>query len=323
MVGVPNSVHACPWLIDSHRFNPTRWLTAKLSDSGSAANGLKFYQGIVLSSNKRHQSIRGLILRLLPSTYLTRPYVIYLNLVPRKKTCISCGVNDRMADLPVELVASCVTAAAVFALLLLSRRHRRERRGEADAPAEADRDGDGDSALLRVVIVDADNVRATLSWPSRTVFQRRVAHWGSTEPVPTAVILAVDGGSGNSAKLLSPNVVMTTSGRWRADDTIVRDVGWLFANGQSDILVVSSDKLLRKRCRAARMQPGGQRLRFEASEAFAGLLPAIGTAPAPETSGDATPCLARLVTWIVEQHPNPSTAAAERTQGLPVRGRKR
>ena len=34
------------------------------SDRRSVANGLKVYQGFVLSSNKRHQSIRGSILRL-------------------------------------------------------------------------------------------------------------------------------------------------------------------------------------------------------------------------------------------------------------------
>ena len=235
-----------------------------------------------------------------------------------------------MARLPVELVASCVTAVAILALLLLSRRRRSDSSGEADEPAGVDSvaevdsvaDFDSDSAP-RVVIVDADNVRAALSWPSRTGFQRSVAQWGSTETVSTAVILAVDGGSDCNAAFLSPGVVVTTSGRWRADDTIVRDVGWLFANGQRDILVVSSDKLLRKRCRAARSQPGSQRLRFEASEAFAGLLPAMRTAPPPETSGDATPRLVRLVRWIEEERPDPRTAAAERTQGLKIRGRKR
>ena len=100
-------------------------------------------------------------------------------------------------------------------------------------------DFDSDSAP-RVVIVDADNVRAALSWPSRTDFQRSVAQWGITETVSTAVVLAVDGGSDCNATFLSPSVVVTTSGRRRADDTIVRDVGWLFANGQRDILVVST-----------------------------------------------------------------------------------
>ena len=231
-----------------------------------------------------------------------------------------------------EILITSLGAAAILFALLHHSRHRRDRtttgRCDPDAAGEvndaSDLGDDGDiGAGPRVVIVDADNVRAALSWPSRTEFQRSVAQWGSTETVPTAVILAVDGGSDCHATFLSPSVVVTTSGRWRADDTIVRDVGWLCANGQRDILVVSSDKLLRKRCRAARLQPSNQRLRFEASEAFAGLLPAMRTAPPPDTSGDAIPHLVRLVRWIVEERPGPRTAAAERTKGLPIRGRKR
>ena len=53
------------------------------------------------------------------------------------------------------------------------------------------------------------------------------------------------------ATFLTAQTVLTTSGRWRADDTIVRDVGWLFDHGQPALTVVTSDKLLRKRCRAA------------------------------------------------------------------------
>ena len=130
-----------------------------------------------------------------------------------------------------------------------------------------------DGPPCRLLLVDADNVRAALAWPPREAFRRSVSRWSSTQPDLTAVILATDGGGDMAATLLGARMVLTTSGRWRADDTIVRDVRWLFSNGQDELTVVTSDKLLRKRCRAARGAPS-QRVRFEASEDFASWLPA-------------------------------------------------
>ena len=116
---------------------------------------------------------------------------------------------------------------------------------------DADEDEDEDAGTpCRILLVDADNVRAALAWPPREAFRRSVCRWSSTQPDLAAVILATDGGGDMGATLLGARVVLTTSGRWRADDTIVRDVRWLFANGQDELTVVTSDKLLRRRCRA-------------------------------------------------------------------------
>ena len=183
----------------------------------------------------------------------------------------------------------------------------------------------------RLLLVDADNVRAALAWPPREAFRRSVSRWSSTQPDLTAVILATDGGGDMAATLLGARMVLTTSGRWRADDTIVRDVRWLFSNGQDELTVVTSDKLLRKRCRAARGAPS-QRVRFEASEDFASWLPAWSDESA--ISEPAAPaCLHRrlraFLEWAASQ-PQPSTAARERmdlgASSRPcsaVRGRKR
>ena len=224
-------------------------------------------------------------------------------------------------------------AALLFAILL----RLREVFGTATPPPKAEanplRDEDVDGgAPCRLLLVDADNVRAALAWPPREAFRRSVSRWSSTQPDLTAVILATDGGGDMAATLLGARMVLTTSGRWRADDTIVRDVRWLFANGQDELTVVTSDKLLRKRCRATR-GAASQRVRFEASEDFASWLPAWSDESAIAEPA-APACLHRrlraFLEWAASQ-PQPSTAARERMDlggACPrpcsaVRGRKR
>ena len=208
-------------------------------------------------------------------------------------------------------------ATLLFAVLLWQ--WLRELFGTAPPPPKAAatpaaEDGDADAGTpCRILLVDADNVRAALAWPPREAFRRSVCRWSSTQPDLAAVILATDGGGDMGATLLGARVVLTTSGRWRADDTIVRDVRWLFANGQDELTVVTSDKLLRRRCRAAR-DAAGQRVRFEASEEFASRLPAWS-----DESAIAEPvvpaCLQRRLRAFLEwaaSAPRPSTAARER-----------
>ena len=139
-------------------------------------------------------------------------------------------------------------------------------------------------------------------------------------------LLSQTPGGDMDATFLTAQTVLTTSGRWRAGDTIVRDVGWLFDHGQPALTVVTSDKLLRKRCRAARVA-SDQRVRFEASEAFAGWLPAWQdahetTAEPPDLA--PAPIHPRLREFVefARQRPRPSTATRERTAGCSVRGRK-
>ena len=201
----------------------------------------------------------------------------------------------------------------------------------AATPAAEDEDADAGTPC-RILLVDADNVRAAMAWPPREAFRRSVCRWSSTQPVLAAVILATDGGGDMAATLLGARVVLTTSGRWRADDTIVRDVRWLFASGQDELTVVTSDKLLRRRCRAAR-DAAGQRVRFEASEEFASWLPAWSDESAIAEPA-APACLQRRLRAFLEwaaSAPRPSTAARERmdlggaspTPCPAVRGRKR
>ena len=182
----------------------------------------------------------------------------------------------------------------------------------AATPAAEDEGADAGTPC-RILLVDADNVRAALAWPPREAFRRSVCRWSSTQPDLAAVILASDGGGDMGATLLGARVVLTTSGRWRADDTIVRDVRWLFANGQDELTVVTSDKLLRRRCRAAR-DAAGQRVRFQASEEFASRLPAWSDESAIAEPA-APACLQRRLRAFLEwaaSAPRPSTAARER-----------
>ena len=234
-------------------------------------------------------------------------------------------------ELGVEVGAVLLGLAALLtALVWLSQRSQTATppKTAANPPPTARDDEDG--APCRLLFVDADNVRAALAWPPREAFRHSVSRWSSTQPDLTAVILATDGGGDMAATFLGARMVLTTSGRWRADDTIVRDVRWLFANGQDELTVVTSDKLLRKRCRAARGN-ARQRVRFEASEAFASWLPAWQDAAA-SAEPVAPTCLHRrlrtFVEWAASQ-PQPSTAAKERLAldgprpCSAVRGRKR
>ena len=131
-----------------------------------------------------------------------------------------------------------------------------------------------------VVFVDADNVRASMGWPGSLVFRQAVQRWAmssSSSGPDQLVIIGVDGRTERQHAFEMEgggSVLVTFSGaRWKADDTIVRDVAWWLGSCSASLLVVSSDKLLRKRCREQAQLVGtggvGTRLRFETGDAFA------------------------------------------------------
>lgn len=142
----------------------------------------------------------------------------------------------------------------------------------------------------RIVLCDADNVRGALGWPTSASFRNSVQRWASKSVETSLVVIAGDGRKGAQhacAIDASYSVLRTFSGgRWKADDTIVRDVAWwLRKSSNLTICVISSDKQLRSRCRKAgneaaaagegqkdevSMRQGAvPKLVFESSETFA------------------------------------------------------
>ena len=176
------------------------------------------------------------------------------------------------------------------------------------------------AAGATVVLVDQDNCRASAGWPPAKAFRERLNRLYALDPrhANTAMVIAVDerrhsgkadGGTAPRvrARQLGPRVVVAYSGpRHRADDLIARDCEWWGARPDvAELLIVSSDKLVRRRCNevkrrcgeARRQACGGQdvRLRFETGEAFVLLLP-------PEREAGAA--------VLAESHPTPTDPAA-------------
>eukprot|EP00966_Prymnesium_polylepis_P182669 4232203-Prymnesium_polylepis.2 len=143
-----------------------------------------------------------------------------------------------------------------------------------------------------VVLIDADNVRGSMGWPPTSAFRSAVCRWAKREldSSETLAIVEADGRTERQHACIAEGadgVLCTFSGtRWKADDTVVRDCGWWLTEGAACVVVVSSDKQLRRRCREAAgtveasLRAAGSssraqgRLRFESSEAFASALPA-------------------------------------------------
>ena len=143
----------------------------------------------------------------------------------------------------------------------------------------------------RVIVLDQDNARASAGWPHQKEFRERVARCFALDPghVNTLVVIAVDerrrGKTGNDdppppvrARTIGNRVVVAFSGpRMRADDLIARDIEWFGKRADVEsILVVSSDKLVRRRCGEIRTRVRELQMRFETGEAFA---MALKTAP--------------------------------------------
>lgn len=165
--------------------------------------------------------------------------------------------------------------------------------------------------LEEAVLIDACNVRASMGWPARALFDAAIARWSAARPPTAVAVVVADGGGDHGAHVLGATATAVTSGpRWSADDVIMRDVRWCAALQHSTplrepdapptrysgadrrwaehggdgvcILVVTSDKLLRRRCRHAHGAVSTQsRLRFESAEAFGAGLHLRDTAEVP------------------------------------------
>ena len=190
---------------------------------------------------------------------------------------------------------------------------------------------------MQIVLIDQDNVRAASVWPVAHAFRERVVVWAKSAAAgsPAAVIVEVDEKhkrKGSSAGERKPQrthtvgecVVANFLGtKWRADDGIVRDVEWWLRRSEvTSVLVISSDKQVRRRCSEVKQRLGNDataapsRLRFDTSEAFGLMLPALpptAAAATPSTPSMPAPAgtLGEFVRWIEEDKPGPTRTASD------------
>ena len=188
------------------------------------------------------------------------------------------------------------------------------------APAAVDSRFGG---CFNLVLIDQDNVRAAMGRFPGAAFRERVRQWAAAQPEPTLVLVEVDEGkhsdrAGVHARLDDErNVVLFSGPRWRADDGIVRDVEWWLPRMAPTgvVLVVSSDKLVKRRCSEVRQRlaPSG-RIRYESAEGFGFQFPAISSAVTTPTNAPLEVSVAQLrdefVKWINESQPRPSQTAS-------------
>jgi len=116
-----------------------------------------------------------------------------------------------------------------------------------------------------------------MGWPSSDHFRRAACAWAAgrrdAAGRPFILVLAQDGGPTSSGSTSEDDALsgvccaVTRSGpRWKADDTIERDALWWLDRG-CDVVVITSDKLLRSRCRQLK-RASGRGLRVVESEVF-------------------------------------------------------
>ncbi len=218
---------------------------------------------------------------------------------------------------------------------------------------------------MHVVVIDQDNVRASMRWPAPRDFRDAVCRWANSTP-GALVLIAVDErrrapsrpqqqqqqqqGDGLRPGVherqrclpLSNSVLATFSGpRWCADDVIARDTEWWLRKCSGcRVLVVSSDRQVRRRCREAQQRLGAGALSFETGEALGMQLTgprACGSsAPPPQSASAASaPAPARsaaaveFADWVQTEQPRPFRTASEvvhageRERSVPGIGKKR
>ena len=110
------------------------------------------------------------------------------------------------------------------------------------------------AATGALVLVDVENVRGKSGFElSHDELLERATHWAAHRRLRGAVSLVVDHGSLPSAFWLERQglAVIFAGQRLKADDVIARDVSFATRQLRTDVLVVTADRELTQRCRAA------------------------------------------------------------------------
>ena len=93
----------------------------------------------------------------------------------------------------------------------------------------------------------------------------------------------------------------------KEDDSVTRDLEWLGQRRAARVTVVTSDRLLRRRCRDVAHTLGAARLRFEGSDAFAYSLPEAATVVRMPGDADASDALLDdFIEWVEAEAPGPT-----------------
>ena len=176
--------------------------------------------------------------------------------------------------------------------------------------AEAEFAATPDSAL-RVALIDAQNVRASMGWPPRERFYELARQWSRRAGDTLGVVVLDGGGPAQQVSRLDGSTLLCASGpRWSADDVLARDTSWwLQSPAVTSVLVITSDKRLKARCRHAARHTAASaatRLRIETSEAFAAWL-AEPPCDAPVARARAQAAVASYIDYVALQPRPPNT----------------
>ena len=134
-------------------------------------------------------------------------------------------------------------------------------------------------------LIDANNVRGTMSFPDLDAFSSAVRHWALEEQTRGSPlqVLAIDHGESAEAIAVDGALAVAFAGeKTDADTVIAHAVDWLLreSSSRTSVVVVTSDHLLRQRCTHELPSGDGapfgpkrpseelRRLRFEGSAAF-------------------------------------------------------
>ena len=105
-----------------------------------------------------------------------------------------------------------------------------------------------------VILIDGDNVRGKTKFQlSKEELCDRVQEWMTISSLSGLVVLMFDHGSKHSGTFIPDSklaVVFSGPGR-SADDVITRDVGWFQNIQQRDVVVITEDNGLKRRCRTS------------------------------------------------------------------------
>ena len=105
-----------------------------------------------------------------------------------------------------------------------------------------------------VILIDGDNVRGKTKFQlSKEELCHRVQEWMTISSLSGVVVLMFDHGSKHSGTFIPDSklaVVFSGPGR-SADDVITRDVGWFQNIQQRDVVVITEDNGLKRRCRTS------------------------------------------------------------------------
>lgn len=104
-----------------------------------------------------------------------------------------------------------------------------------------------------VVIIDVNNVRGKFGFrrADTIAFCGCVTRWASVNGLAGQVLLAVDHGPRPAVISVADTMFCFAGPRLEADDTIVFDIDWFLRNGRVPVVVVTADRDLKRRCRAA------------------------------------------------------------------------